>query len=390
MPARGLADLPRDILITLPSFLHTLEDLNNLSSTCRELRLCMSDADPKLVLRLANASRHLFQPWPFVLLATTARQLGDWARQDPANEAELVAAMEQDTLSEDVCEDLLSLAVDKLGLTIARIRQFHELRKNVLSPLTSVMCDCTDLEWAPRENERRSWIDHGRHSAEIPPAMVIAEPDVVLLQLSIYAELFGPDLASLLEQEDSTQKKRKLSVDTRLTYMKYCIPGWSLRRCIDYSNRSNNSRTTIREIGPYRRLRHQKQPHKEVGNANELLRYTLRHPTWRKHWREFCQAADCEDAVLDTPRKFVDLSWREQLFLNIIMIQGGAEGFEMISPIIPMEERVEKWGPKIRTWSKLISWLGTQPRRTDVGRLTIPEIPCVIDELWVLEGNIVA
>ncbi|KAI1463603.1 uncharacterized protein F4812DRAFT_235202 [Daldinia caldariorum] len=52
----GLLDLPADILVMRPDFLHNIEDYLNLSATCGALRKCL-DAPSRTVLRLARVLR---------------------------------------------------------------------------------------------------------------------------------------------------------------------------------------------------------------------------------------------------------------------------------------------------------------------------------------------
>ncbi|KAI8958140.1 hypothetical protein F5Y11DRAFT_351835 [Daldinia sp. FL1419] len=58
----GLLDLPAEIVVFLPEFLHNIEDCMNLSSTCRTLRICMNGASSRTILHLMDlALRHCGQ-----------------------------------------------------------------------------------------------------------------------------------------------------------------------------------------------------------------------------------------------------------------------------------------------------------------------------------------
>lgn len=55
-----LLDLPIDLLILLPQFLHSIEDFTNASLSCQALRGPFLQASPSTVLRLAVAPSRAF------------------------------------------------------------------------------------------------------------------------------------------------------------------------------------------------------------------------------------------------------------------------------------------------------------------------------------------
>ena len=90
----------------------------------------MGTASPNTILRLAAAqSSTFFRPSPHFLVTATAKQLGNWARQSPANETELANRLE------DGIDGLLDLVLQHCGLTMERIRQLHLQRFSIINPV---------------------------------------------------------------------------------------------------------------------------------------------------------------------------------------------------------------------------------------------------------------
>lgn len=142
MECQHILSLPWDILISLPKYLCNIEDYTSLSSTCRTMRKCMATATPNTVLRLAAAqTKVFFRPSPFFLVAGTARELGDWARLNGANEKELADKMEGGI------EALMSLALKHCGLTTQRIRELHLKRFSILNPTENIIDQCVGRQW---------------------------------------------------------------------------------------------------------------------------------------------------------------------------------------------------------------------------------------------------
>ena len=112
-----LLALPFEILAILPHHLANIEDLKQLSSTCRRLRAACLSASPNLVLRLAAASfRVFFRSDPYYLVAATAKQIGRWALQSEKNTQRL-----RESLKGGI-DELYDLCVEKAGLTVEDIR----------------------------------------------------------------------------------------------------------------------------------------------------------------------------------------------------------------------------------------------------------------------------
>jgi hypothetical protein len=72
--------------------------------------------------------------------------------------------------------------------------------------------------------------------------------------MAIYGELFGPDYNTYLDQDTGT---RWLGVDTRLEYIKYCIPDYATNMCQDkargvkLADGTIEPRRAVKDTGPY-------------------------------------------------------------------------------------------------------------------------------------------
>ncbi|KAF8208644.1 hypothetical protein K438DRAFT_281041 [Mycena galopus ATCC 62051] len=76
----SLDTLLPEFILDLPQYLHSIEDLLSLLSTCRTLYRTCANPNPQIVLRLAaNSGRVFFRPHPHLLIAATACQVADWA-----------------------------------------------------------------------------------------------------------------------------------------------------------------------------------------------------------------------------------------------------------------------------------------------------------------------
>lgn len=97
----------------------------------------MWNPNPRTVLRLAAAQdRIFFRPAPYFLVAATARELGNWARESAAHEHELATKLENGV---DV---LMDLALQHCGLTLERIRQLYEMRFSIVNPIYDIIDKC--------------------------------------------------------------------------------------------------------------------------------------------------------------------------------------------------------------------------------------------------------
>jgi hypothetical protein len=373
MSTSSLLDLPEDILVLLPAYLHNIEDYTNLSSTCRSLHRVLSLAHPNIILRLAAAqSRVFFRPSPIFLATATARQLGHWARLSSSNESLLAIACQSGP------EGLLNLALQHAGLTLPDIRRLHALRFSVINPIVDLIDQCVGNQWYDTPN---FW------NGGVSDAYTIdSEPGHTFFHLAMYGELFSPDIESLLDQ-DST--KRRLSVETRLEFVKYCIPE-------PYTGMVNPSTTSWDQTADPRRQALLVGPYaKDEGTSypkqnNIALTWTIRSRKFRARFKAVREAAGGEfqegfddgwwyvpDGDLDEEQEEggKKRDWRQRMWENVLLCQG-LEGLAMMR-----EEEREQWMAKAREWRKKIALLEKEPQIVMIGRQGTMEYPFLLGDL---------
>ncbi|RYP42514.1 hypothetical protein DL767_000202 [Monosporascus sp. MG133] len=366
MSQKGLLSLPTDILVLLPDFLHNIEDYTNLSSTCRTLHQCMCAATPNTILRLAAAqSRIFFRPSPHFLVAATARELGSWARECDANERELCLKLQ------DGWDGLLDLAVSRArcGLTMERIRELHLMRFSVINPVTDVFDKCVGEQW---------YSTPGFWSGGVDDAYTIdSDPPTAVFHLATYGELFAPDLEAVLRQDDDA---RRLSVDTRLEYIKYCVPDWATDSNPAWGGEQLDPRRAVKSTGPYA------EGAPRVGNNNIALTWVINSSRWKPHWKDIRAKAgpgfmeeELDDGWWYDPSLYGDGNpyWRQRLWENTMICQG-LEGLGMIRPGLQ-----DRWIPKIKEWREKIAKLEEEPPVIMVGRQGTLDYPYLLGDLRI-------
>ncbi|KAJ6584690.1 hypothetical protein B0H19DRAFT_1106105 [Mycena capillaripes] len=192
----SLDTLPPELLLNLPDYLHSIEDLCSLFSTCRTLYRTCGNPDPKIIPRLAaNSGRVFFRPHPHLLIAATARQVADWAVKHDERRFQLEVAIQGGV------DKLLELAIAVSELTMDDIRRLYTYKCDVLNPLN-------------RE------LDLGEGPASGWPT-VCNDPETTLLSWVIYGELFhhSLELAYLPLPEH-----KPLSSLIRYKWFVYCMP----------------------------------------------------------------------------------------------------------------------------------------------------------------------
>lgn len=360
--------LPRDVLILLPDYIHNIEDYMNLSSTCTALRDCMRTASPQNILRLAAVqSSTFFRPSPHFLVTATARELGHWARQSQANEDELATRLEEGI------DGLLALALQHCGLTMDRIRQLHLQRFSIINPVTDVIDKCVGAQWYALPN---FW-DGGAGDAYT----IASDPPATLFHLALYGELFGPDFEAYLDP--AGQSVRRLSVETRLEFVKYCIPDCATYDCQDDAwdvlmpGGSIDPRRAVKDTGPY-----SKSTDLPYEQNNVALVWVLKSTRWRPHWREMRARAgvtdfqsDFEDGWWYDPDDEQD--WRQRM-LEAVMVCQGLEGLGMMRPGLQ-----DDWIEKTRTWRERIASFEKEPEWIKVGRQATLEYPFLLGDLRI-------
>lgn len=375
MTQRNLFSLSDDLLLQLADYLHNIEDFTSLCSTCKRLRQVMGSASPNTILRLAAAqSKVFFRPSPWFLAAATARELGHWARLSDENEKELVSAVQNGI------DGLLDLALIHCGLTLERIRQLYLMRFSIINPVTDIIDKCVGVQWGQTPD---FW------NGGVSDAYTIsAEASDTLFQLAAYGELFAPDFEAFLRSRDQPNS-RTLSVDTRLEFVKYCIPDFACFDCqngtadVKLPDGSIDPRRAVKATGPYGPLKPSDDWHvpKRPNNNNIALVWVLRSSRWRPHWKEARTKAgpDFQDGFIDNwwYDERDDQDWRQRMW-EAVMVCQGLEGLGMIRP-----ELQATWTAKIKQWRKQIAALEKEPEWIRVGRQATLEYPFLLGDLRI-------
>ena len=378
MSPTGLLDLPRDILFMLPEYLHNIEDFMNTASTCTRLREYAAAARPNVILRLAAAqSRVFFRPSPLFLATATARELGNWARQSEVNEQELALKLEEGV------DGLLVLALEHCGLTMERIRVLHLLRFSLINPVADIIDKCVGRQW---------YSTPGFWDGGVDDAYTIdAEPVDTFFHLAMYGELFAPDFEPILNRDAQT---RRLSVDTRLQFIKYCVPDFACHlnghMASSFSiapDQALNPRRHVKDTGPYKKDADGRYP--GIKGNNIALTWVIRSRRFRPLYKalrakagvpDFQEDFDDEWWYVDNP----DHNWRQRFWESIMVCQG-LEGLGMLRP-----EMEDKWVGKIREWREKIMKLDKEPPVDRVGRQATLEYPYLLGDLRICASGYLA
>ncbi|KAL8924443.1 MAG: hypothetical protein Q9208_004051 [Pyrenodesmia sp. 3 TL-2023] len=322
----GILQVPIELLLLFPNYLHNIEDFMNLSSTCRKLHNIYSDVFPRTILQLAVASsRTFFRPDPHFLIAATVRQVSGWALLTPSNTETLRQALRRGVHA------LLDLCVSKAGLTMTDIRRLHASRFSLLNPVSDMIDACAGLRWLSTPN---FW--EGGVSA---PATISLEPTRSLFQIVIYGELFASSVAAFLHPQLTLPR---FDHEFRMEYIKYCIPDHG---CGTYGAWDGCAGLTVYEIGPYA------DPDNEAmiprhDYDQEGLDHLLSCRTWEEAWAEVRLAIGPD----------FDSEWRQELWCSAVQVQG-LEGLEMLRP-----EGVEKWRPRLEAMRESIERLSCEEK----------------------------
>ncbi|KAI2472219.1 hypothetical protein F4781DRAFT_383820 [Annulohypoxylon bovei var. microspora] len=366
--ASGLLALPRDILVMLPEYLHNIEDYMNVASTSRLLRSCMEAARPHTILCLSWAStRTFFRPSPYFLFSATAAQVGAWARESDANEAELAAGM---PIGVGHVMDL-ALRLGQIGLTMERIRELHEMRFSVMNPISDLMDKCVGKQWYSTPDFWNGGVDDAY--------TIHADANELLFRLAAYGEMFGPDFEPFLDPDLSSG--RKLKVETRLEFVKYCIPDFATE-CFDNAtdillpDGSYDPRRAIVILkdGPYGTDEQGRKANRY--NNNLALYWVVKSTRWRPHWIKARQDAGASPDFA-TELESSDgqaTSWKQNMLETVMQCQG----MEALGMIRTGTEIAERYKPKIKEWREEIERLEVEPQKIVVGICETHEYP----DLW--------
>lgn len=335
----------------------------------------MQNASSNTVLRLAAAqSKIFFRPSPHSLVAATARELGTWARASKENENELAEKCL------DGIDGLLELAIEHCGLTMDRIRQLQQMRFDLFNPITDIVDKCVGNQWYATPNFWNGGVDDAY--------TIQAEPSATLFHLAIYGELFAPDFDAVLNQDNTF---RKLSVDTRLEFIKYCLPDFACELNGHISSArlpdgTTDPRRAVKQVGPYA-MNEDGFTSAHHPNNNLALTWLIRSTRWRPHGKEARALAgkDFQDDF-DDGWWYVedsDQDWRQRMYESIMLCQG-LQGLEMMRPGLR-----EKWVPKMKEWKEKISRREREPDVVKVGRRATHKYPFLLGDLRICASGYV-
>ncbi|KAF2225435.1 hypothetical protein BDZ85DRAFT_257492 [Elsinoe ampelina] len=372
-----LTDLPIELILSLPRYLHNIEDFTSLSSTNRKLHSLLPSTSPNTILQLCAAqSTTFFRPSPHFLLAALAPQLGSWARLSPANEALLAETCQSGI------EALLPLCLSHCGLTLPRIRELHALRFSTINPITNIIDQCVGAQWSSTADFWDGGVDDAY--------TICADADETFFHLAIYGGVFGGDFGVFLSPE--AKDERRLSVATRLEFIKYCMPDFAmelggriLARGVRSEGGTMDPRRDVKPVGPY-----QKSP----GTVADLkwnsalgMTWVLKSSRWTPCWKKLRELAGGDfDPNREEEEWHADIGerdWRQRMWENVMLCQG-LDGLQMILP-----EHQEKWVDKVKLWRDQVADILAEPGKVKVGLWETYEYPWLFGDLTICTSGYV-
>ena len=347
----SLINLPTDLLVSLPSYLHNIEDFVNTSSTCRTLRNAFTNTHPNTILHLAAVqSRVFFRPDPYFLVAATARQLGDWALQSPENTETLKGAFHSgpDGTIDSGIESLLQLSLSHTGLTMDDIRRMHASRFQTINPVADMIDRMAGKQWYQTDN---FWYGGVSEAATID-----CEPARSLFQFVIYGELFGSSMDATLQPEKNLPR---FDIDVRLDFIRYCIPDYMCQTSYERMSRPL-------EVGPYVLL---EDGGYRCHGDQVALQHILNCGRWTRPW----------DSVRREIGPDFEEHWRQRMWHSAVEMQG-LSGLELLRP-----GGVEAWRERLTEIRSQIETLEKSPEVFKFGKYENPayDYPNMTEEVFV-------
>lgn len=339
-----LLDLPPELLLALPLYLRNIEDFTNAASTCRTLRTIFADTHPNTILRLAAAAAPtFFSPHPHVLVLATARQLANWAMGNEERTAELRLAFQGGV------EGLLEFAIPRTGLTLADIKELYNTRLDVMNVFSDKIDKMAGKQWYATPN---FW-DGGVSE----PYTIDVEADSAAYQIAIYGELFGSTMEANLQRAAGREAPPGFDRQTRIEFIKYCIPEWIID---PGSEMGNLERNMALPVGPYA------PGHERLPRGQFDLRYVVTCGRWRRMWQagERALGPDCDSHTWP--------EWKDVLWASVVQ-QMGLMSLKLVTA--PAEHEVDATAKeKFRELWALVDALNGLP--SDVPRLAIDLTNC--------------
>ena len=397
-PSTGLLSLPLDILIILPEYLRDIEDHKNLSSTCRTLRIALSDTSPQTILRLCSAaSNTFFRPSPYFLVAACARQLSTWARSSPASTTTLTQSFRGGI------DALLDLCLAHSGgLTMARVRELHALRFSVINLAVDLIDKCVGAQWVSTPDFWDGGVDDA--------LTLDVDPSDTFFHLVIYGELFAGDFDVLFstaagEEERSGSGDTRLlllGLDARLEYVKYCIPDWASYHCQnsarDVGSKADgtfDSRRNVNAVGPYSGW---DKKGKDYSGArlkeNQIgLGHLLRSNRWSREWKRVREVVvkDFDEPAGPPEQGGAGGSvferegfWKQHLWEAMVLCQG----MDAMRELAGIDKSAsEAWAARLKTWRNRIAALEEKPAIIQVGRQPTYAFPDLQGDIWICSSG---
>ena len=212
-----ITDLPRDLLVLIPYYLHTLQDLYALIRTSRCFyRLC-SDTKAKYrpSFRCQDAVFAL-PPHPHLLLSAIARQIADWAVQNEDNRERLWHAIYSAPVFDP--NGLLSLGEEVAYLGLQDVRALHQTKLEIVDPISRII----DQEIGPGS----------RHPLD--STKICEHPQQAMYNFIIYCELFHHSIEDAYGQ--LAPGIEPLSTKLRQHWIKWGVPNASFWDYDGYRN----------------------------------------------------------------------------------------------------------------------------------------------------------
>jgi hypothetical protein len=199
--------------LTLPEYLHSLDDLYSLIRTSRGFYDCFAGSTAKLRPSFAKRDgQRLFPPHPHLLIAGCARSVADWAIESHENEAQLQKALESGI------DGLFDFCTREGRMSLGDVRALTRAKYDLLNPISRQVDDSI----GPAAREARYTASGRTLDDDAGEWWTIMEyPDLSLLNHWIYCELFHHAVDAAI---DILSVRKRLSWKTRVTFMSYCIP----------------------------------------------------------------------------------------------------------------------------------------------------------------------
>jgi hypothetical protein len=285
MAPTTLLSLPDELLLEIPLHMHNLEDFNNASSTCMRLNV-LYDTSPKTILHLASRSAPtFFSPHPHFLVLAIARQIAGWAVAIDAERETRVKRLVE--AFRGGMEGLLTFAlrddVEGVGLTMDAVRRMYEARFSLINPLSATIDAMIGNAWYAQP-------DFWNGGAE-DAFTLQTDASIATFELLIYGELFGSTMDFYLQT--GLNRKAGLDIDTRIEFIKYCIPDWT---CASEFSRQDGFE--VLAIGPYAKNIPDADPNRLEGDQVALAHLVggamFQGTLWKRVWRRVLIAAGAE------------------------------------------------------------------------------------------------